>query len=285
MRRMIGLLMGLGLCFAAGARADTTGLPLREQAAIAAAVADIDGVSAGRHVILLGEWHGTAQTPVLAAQLAGRIARAHHVPVMLALEIADDQQASLEAWMASDGGIEARERLLANRHWQEPNHDGRDSRAMFDMLAAMRTLRKHRWDVRVHAFDHPQAEDRDAAMADDIRALLAGHPDTRVIVLTGNMHAMTRRPPWSVTDAHGRVIEPPVSMGRHLADLAPLSIQVDALRGQFVACLQACNVTALRDRGGKGIAGLRETAADESAWEMVSTLPVLEASPPAIAID
>ena len=225
------------------------------------------------------------QTPALAAQLAGRIARAHHVPVVLALEIADDQQASLDAWMASDGGIEARQRLLANRHWQEPNHDGRDSRAMLDMLAAVRTLREQGWDVRVHAFDHPQAEDRDAAMAGDIRALLAGHPGTRVIVLTGNMHAMTRRPPWTVTDADGRVIAPPVSMGRHLADLAPLSIQVDAVRGQFVACLHACKVTALLDRSGKAIAGLQETAADASAWDRVLTLPVLDASPPAITAD
>lgn len=283
MRRMIGFLVGLCFCLVPGVRTQAAASSWREQPAITAAVADIDKTSVGRHVILLGEWHGTVQTPVLAAQLAERIARVHHAPVVLALEIADDQQASLEAWMASDGGIEARQRLLANWHWQEPNHDGRDSRAMLDMLAAMRTVRKQGWDVRVHAFDHPQAEDRDATMADDIRGLLAGHPDTRVIVLSGNMHAMTRRPPWTVTDADGRVIEPPVSMGRHLADLAPLSIQIDAVRGQFVACLQTCNVTALRDRNGKAIAGLQETAADESAWEMVLTLPVLEASPPAIA--
>lgn len=285
MRRITGFLMGLCLCLAAGARAEVPSSSLPGDAVLAEAVADIDKASAGRHVILLGEWHGTVQTPALAAQLAGHIARAPHVPVVLALEIADDQQASLDAWLASDGGIEARERLLANRHWQEPNHDGRDSRAMLDMLVAMRTLRERGLAVRVHAFDHPQADDRDAAMADDIRALLAGHTDTRVIVLTGNMHAMTRRPPWTVIDARGRVIEPPVSMGRHLADLAPLSIQVDAVRGHFVACLQTCNVVALPDRGGKTGAGLQETAAGESAWERVLTLPVLEASPPAIATD
>ena len=277
MRRMIGFLMGLCLCLAAGVRAEAPSSKQPADVALAAAVADIDKASAGRHVILLGEWHGTVQTPALVAQLVGRVARAHRVPVVLALEIAEDQQASLDAWMASDGGIEARQRLLANRHWQEPHHDGRDSRAMLDMLAAVRTLREQALDIRVHAFDHPQAEDRDAAMADDIRALLAGHPDTRVIVLTGNMHAMTRRPPWTVTDADGRVIEPPVSMGRHLADLAPLSIQVDAVRGQFVACLRACKVTALLDRSGKAIAGLQETAADASAWDRVLTLPVLDA--------
>ncbi len=277
MRRVIGFLMGLCLCLAAGVRAEAPSSQQPADVALAAAVADIDKASAGRHVILLGEWHGTVQTPALVAQLVGRVARAHRVPVVLALEIAEDQQASLDAWMASDGGIEARQRLLANRHWQEPHHDGRDSRAMLDMLAAVRTLREQALDIRVHAFDHPQAEDRDAAMADDIRALLAGHPDTRVIVLTGNMHAMTRRPPWTVTDADGRVIEPPVSMGRHLADLAPLSIQVDAVRGQFVACLRACKVTALLDRSGKAIAGLQETAADASAWDRVLTLPVLDA--------
>ena len=279
MRRVIGFLMGLCLCLclAAGVRAEAPSSQQPADVALAAAVADIDKASAGRHVILLGEWHGTVQTPALVAQLVGRVARAHRVPVVLALEIAEDQQASLDVWMASDGGIDARQRLLANRHWQEPNHDGRDSRAMLDMLAAVRTLREQGWDVRVHAFDHPQAEDRDAAMAGDIRALLAGHPDTRVIVLTGNMHAMTRRPPWTVTDADGRVIAPPVSMGRHLADLAPLSIQVDAVRGQFVACLHACNVTALLDRSGKAIAGLQETAADASAWDRVLTLPVLDA--------
>lgn len=277
MRRVIGFLMGLCLCLAAGVRAEAPSSQQPADVALAAAVADIDKASAARHVILLGEWHGTVQTPALVAQLVGRVARAHRVPVVLALEIAEDQQASLDAWMASDGGIEARQRLLANRHWQEPHHDGRDSRAMLDMLAAVRTLREQALDIRVHAFDHPQAEDRDAAMADDIRALLAGHPDTRVIVLTGNMHAMTRRPPWTVTDADGRVIEPPVSMGRHLADLAPLSIQVDAVRGQFVACLRACKVTALLDRSGKAIAGLQETAADASAWDRVLTLPVLDA--------
>ena len=277
MRRVIGFLMGLCLCLAAGVRAEAPSSQQPADVALAAAVADIDKASAGRHVILLGEWHGTVQTPALVAQLVGRVARAHRVPVVLALEIAEDQQASLDAWMASDGGIEARQRLLANRHLQEPHHDGRDSRAMLDMLAAVRTLREQALDIRVHAFDHPQAEDRDAAMADDIRALLAGHPDTRVIVLTGNMHAMTRRPPWTVTDADGRVIEPPVSMGHHLADLAPLSIQVDAVRGQFVACLRACKVTALLDRSGKAIAGLQETAADASAWDRVLTLPVLDA--------
>ncbi|HAI94734.1 MAG TPA: hypothetical protein DCM36_08540 [Xanthomonadaceae bacterium] len=148
MRRVIGFLMGLCLCLAAGVRAEAPSSQQPADVALAAAVADIDKASAGRHVILLGEWHGTVQTPALVAQLVGRVARAHRVPVVLALEIAEDQQASLDAWMASDGGIEARQRLLANRHLQEPHHDGRDSRAMLDMLAAVRTLREQALDIR-----------------------------------------------------------------------------------------------------------------------------------------
>ncbi len=55
MRRMIGFLMGLCLCLAAVARVEAPLSPQPADVAIAAAVADIDKVSAGRHVILLGE--------------------------------------------------------------------------------------------------------------------------------------------------------------------------------------------------------------------------------------
>ncbi len=284
MRGMAGLLLS-GICLMALPGAGAAVLPTSGDAGVAAAVAGIDKAAVGHRLILLGEWHGTVQkTPRLAAQLAGRIARDGRVPVVLALEIADDQQPSLDAWLASDGGAEAREELLSNGHWREPNHDGRDSRAMFDMLAAVRDQRQRGLDVRVHAFDHPGAANRDAEMARDVRSLL-GRPGVRVIVLTGNVHAMTRRPPWSMVDAHGNAIEPPVSMGRHLADLAPLSIQVTAVRGDFVACLPACKVTALPDRSGKVSAGLQRMAAAGSAWDMASTLPLLTASPPAVAGD
>lgn len=184
---------------------------------------------------LLGEFHGTREIPRLVTALVER--ESARGPVLLGLEIPHGEQASLQAYLDSDGDGAAR-RALRQRPWwtrSDDQHDGRRSEDMLALIESIRRLRASGRDVALLAYDVPpdaprtDQDMRDASMARRIRAAHAALPGGYVVVLAGNVHAMLERP----ADAPPQM---PQSMGSHLRDLSPMSIRITAREGAFWAC-------------------------------------------------
>lgn len=235
-----------------------------------------------RRAVLLGEMHGTRETPALAGQLVSHYAAAHR-PVLLGLEIDHDEQAAVDRYLASKGDARARLGLLAGEQWLAP-FDGRDSQAMFALIEHVRRLRTIGADVGIVYFDDASSDmtRRNRRMAETLRAAAIARPEAMLVVLTGNVHAMTRPPPGDLY-LDGRRIQPPVTMGRDLADLQPVSIDVSAASGDYWACLHAgtCERQALRPHAPQAQARMEKAHPAESAWDFSLVLPRFHASTPA----
>lgn len=150
-------------------------------------------------LLLFGELHGTDLSPAAFADVACHLGRKHG-EVVIGLEIGHDEQERLDAFLASDGSEGDRRRLLSGAFWTDPYQDGRRSRAMAELLEALRALRATGIDVRVVAFDPlPDVDfrDREEGMARNLVDAWRRHPGEPFAVLTGNIHPRTTRgAPW-----------------------------------------------------------------------------------------
>ena len=238
-----------------------------------------------RRLVMIGELHGTQETPALVGDLLDHYAERRRSAV-LALEVSVQEQARFDRYLASHGTAADRASLLEGAHWREPHHDGRDSQAMLQLIEHVRQLRARGARVALVAFDGggTNMDARNLGMATVLRATAKRFPTSMLVVLTGNVHAMTRRPTWEMRDGDGKRIEPPVTAGRRLADLAPLSIDVRGATGAFWACqVERCEVrpVAPPDTPRPATARLERNAADD-AWDATLVLPHLTPSMPAI---
>ena len=266
--------------------ASATAMPSPSAVASSPSAKDLLLQVIGDHrVVLLGELHGTQETPALAGQLAAHFAATHR-PALLGLEIARNEQDDVDRYLASDGGAEAQASLLAGEHWSPP-HDGRDSQAMLELIEEVRQLRASGADVRIIYFDAHDAEMnlRNRRMADTLRAAAVRSPGAILLVLTGNVHAMTHRPPGGLYGEDGKPIEAPMTAGRYLSNLDPVSVDIDAASGEYWACLSygQCNRQAVRSRTTQARAVLEKEVPTESAWDYSLVLPRFHASTPAVA--
>lgn len=202
---------------------------------IAGTVERIRSGAGGERLILLGETHGTRETPDLVGALVA--AYAAEGPVLLGLEIPCSEHAAISRYLASDGGEPARATLRATPFWtvSEDQHDGRRSEDMLDLIEALRVLRRDGHDVAILSYDvapsfnRSSGDARDAAMAGRVRAAYAALPRGRLVVLAGNVHAMLRKPDPAPAQM-------PVPMGHYLLDLGPYSVRIDASSGQWWGC-------------------------------------------------
>lgn len=213
---------------------------------IAAQIVDFAG---DHRLVVLGEYHGTAETPLLVADLMERYSR-DNASVRLGLELPMSENVALARYLRSNGDADAREALRTSPFWRvkDDQHDGRRSRDMLALIEALRALRAEGRDVGVAGYDieisaYDSDVDRDAAMATHLRqqfnALPAG---TRMLVLTGNVHAM--RHPFA--DAPPEMKHR--TMASYLLDLPLYSVRVEALRGQFWGCMKPCRALTLREQ-------------------------------------
>jgi uncharacterized iron-regulated protein len=104
-------------------------------------------------IVMLGDMHGTHETPRLAAELACIFARTG-TPVTLAIEMPNDEQAALDAYLASDGKDAARSALTTRTFWRN-SRDGRGSVATLAMIDRIRTLRQKGVPLALLAIDAP----------------------------------------------------------------------------------------------------------------------------------
>jgi hypothetical protein len=143
-------------------------------------VARLSAVLAGSEGLILGEDHHRPESPVLLADLVE-----HHLRqgacLSVALEIASDQQATLDAFVAGNAPVGA-----------IPVHTIVDHPGYREMLVRLRDQVTRRGCLSVHAIDAPTAvpQSRDEWMAERIMALRQrGRP---VLALVGNLHVLKK---------------------------------------------------------------------------------------------
>lgn len=141
--------------------------------------------------LVVGEGHGTAETPRAFAELLCLAIEARG-PVVVALERPDSEQQAIDAFMASDGGAQARAALLAAPAWQSADQDGRQSEAMLGLLETLRQRVAGGSVKRVVAFQPAGGNyaDYEREMAGAIQR--AGADGALVVALVGNVHAMIK---------------------------------------------------------------------------------------------
>lgn len=205
-------------------------------------IADPGRIVHTARIILVGEIHGTREYPDFVARLACR-ALASGRAVTLALELPQEEQARLDAYLASSGSPAAATALTAgSRFWHEVR-DGRASGAMLVLLEQARRWHEAGKPIRVIAIDKPRGAEgtRDEHMAAQVRQAAPGRLDALLIALTGNIHNQ-------LGPAHlpGAADTP---MGTLLRDLAPLSLGSESGRGEFFGCAPDCRVHDSDQRG------------------------------------
>lgn len=230
------LLLALGM--ALSAHADDTAAQIRQHA--------------GDHrLLVLGEFHGTRETPLLVRQLVDDYSR--NGPVLLALELPRAENPTLRDYLQSDGGAAARQHLHGRAFWtvRDDQHDGRRSRDMLAMIEGLRVLKTQGRVIEVVGYDVNASnggnQARDDSMAAELRRLYRRLPDgARMVVLTGNVHAMLRRPEGMPPELQRQ------PMASQLRDLDIYSVRLGALRGQAWACADHCMARSLPEQVARG---------------------------------
>lgn len=177
-------------------------LPVLAMAGHAAACTALPGAEAalsrpGLRYLLVGEIHGSAETPVAFADLVCAAAATGR-PVVVALEQSMDGQAALETYLVSSGGAAAEQTVMEALYWHAPVRDGRSSVASLELL---RTLHRFKAEGRIMTVQtilgrgDGSPADHERKMADGLEAAAARAPNALVVGLMGNFHAMKGQRP------------------------------------------------------------------------------------------
>ena len=147
--------------------------------------------------IVVGEMHGTAETPAAFADLV--CAARDKGPVTVALEFSESMQPMLEAFMAAESEQAERAILAAYPHGPFVHHDGRGSVAVLDLLLRLRAMQRETPSLRVVAFapDSPRVQGFNQSYSElDMGHRLATAarkaPESRMLILVGNIHAQKK---------------------------------------------------------------------------------------------
>ena len=160
-------------------------------------VAGLEPLLAPETALLLGEMHGTSESPAFAGNaicLALRAGRS----VTLGLEMPREDEERLEAFLRSEGTEKDRAALLDSPFWQAAYQDGRRSQSSFALLDQVRRLRLQRWPVHVVLFDRSaqpsdSGQERDRWMAEGMKEAIEARPGDLFIALAGNAHMRISR--------------------------------------------------------------------------------------------
>jgi hypothetical protein len=191
-----------------------------------------------QEIILIGEVHGTKETPLLFSNLVAVAAREKNKRIGVGLELPIVLQRLIDEAVKNNTRIDSfREQLLANPAWQKIN-DGRSSQAMLDLVCDTLKLAESR-KVSLFFFD-TQINDRNETMAQLIGQRVREQRYDVTFILTGNIHA-------NKASRHPRVTKI-VPMGYRLEEqgFALYSYDVRYSEGEAWVCIPECGVHPLK---------------------------------------
>lgn len=230
-------------------------------------------------VIMIGELHGTAEAPHAVGEIA--CAAAERGPVVVALELEDTLQPTLDAFMAAPTLDAARATLDGSTLLNRAVQDGRTSVALLDLLTRLHALRASGRDISVHLFQPSsltRGDGLDQAWYELNMGFLMGRarqmrPDARVIGLAGNIHA--RKTPID------RYPDLGVPAAGHLPARETLSLKI-AQQGGFAwnCSADTCGVNPSMASYDAQTRGVILTPPEDGGYDGVLALGPWTASPP-----
>ena len=142
------------------------------------------GLIAEKRVVWFGEMHGTCEAPQLFLGLVRLVGSRHPALPVVALEIPASEQRAIDRYLAAgDDSI-----LRATAFFKSELKDGRSSTAIVRLLSQLRTEKK----AAVFCFDSSEAktpQERDTAMAQNLRVCARKFMSAKLVVLSGKVHA------------------------------------------------------------------------------------------------
>lgn len=138
--------------------------------------------------IVVGEMHGSVETPALFADLVSA-AMSGTRPVVVGLERPVEEQADIDRFLTGTDHAAATHALPRHTTWHM--FDGRSSRAMLALLESLRALK-----ADVVSFDDRRPGETPAENEQRLAAVLAAaarRPGALLLALTGNLHG-SRKP-------------------------------------------------------------------------------------------
>jgi hypothetical protein len=151
------------------------------------AVDGVDVVLQPGNIVLLGEIHGTKESPRAVTNLTCA-ALERDLAVTVGLEIPQSENKRIQKYLNSAGTAWDQVQMLEGDFWQRDYQDGRGSGAMLDLIETLRAFRQHGQDIQVLLIDNSMVPDRDRFMAQWLHGAIAEEPERFFLALTGNMH-------------------------------------------------------------------------------------------------
>lgn len=228
-------------------------------------------------IVVVGEMHGTAETPAAFARIVCEAAA--RGPVTVALELPQPMQPQLDAFLAADSETEARSALDGTWFMNPRIDDGRTSRAMLDMMQVLRRLRVEGRDVAIVAFQPGSQRPREFPQSYyelDMGYLLSraaiDRPQARVFALVGNIHAGKKE------NANFPGLGLPAAA--HLPADETVTLYVAQQGGDAWNCTSDCGVHPVPARYDAEARGLVLGGYGDGAYDGVLALGPSTASPP-----
>ena len=229
-------------------------------------------------IIILGEIHGTEESPRFAAQLLCALADNGRT-VVLGLEILDWEQPTLDDYL-QDLSREDFVPSADSIFWASPVLDGRSSKAMAELISQVKAFRSLGMQIDIVAFDGAVQDDqnRDDVMASNIRKAIMEREGSQLLLLTGRVHAFqTLGAPF---DAGFR------SMANQLSEYSPLSLLMTHAGGTAWTCHGAeCSTFELepdRSQFGDPNGRIVLQTVDDGRFDGYYVVDHITASPPAV---
>jgi hypothetical protein len=188
---------------------------------------------------LVGEMHGTNESPAFVAALACHILTSGRT-LTVALEIPRTEQDRVRSYLLSSGSAADRAAMLKGAFWATDKADGRSSAAMVDLIERLRYLRSLQLPlidvvtIDVAAGEEGAVNDRDRLMSQAFDRVTKT-PSDHVVGLVGNYHAKkTDGAPWNPRLRFMAGYLPP-------GGLTSLDVGYDG--GAAWVCMPECGVT------------------------------------------
>ncbi|MGH9136871.1 MAG: hypothetical protein ACRD0G_07455 [Acidimicrobiales bacterium] len=244
-------------------------------------IVHVDTLLATGTVVLVGELHGTAESPAFVGAVACHAVDAG-LDVSVALEIPTPEDDRIQTFLDSDGTADDRSELLDGSFWQAGEQDGRSSEAMAALLDRLRALRAAGLPVEVVLLDDTTGRGSgDQALAERLVAAADANEAGLVVSLTGNVHnPVVRGTEWDPDfEPMGYLAAQQLEPGRIVA------LDVASAGGSAWVCVDECGVHEFEGDGqdvSKPVVELHEEL-DDSGFHGVYHIGEITASPPAVA--